>query len=120
MVAPARIDFVGEADSDGNAWASSAGGFVCRGSGMTGICQARLPIRPWAEERTRLAEVRRKYPQAQLLDADTVSVVYLTLFDPLLYHEFSIAFNTSFGVTRQAALRRMFRPLMNAAAQVLS
>ena len=69
---------------------------------------------------SRLAEVRGKYPQARLLDADTVSVVYLTLFDPLLYHEFSIAFNTSFGVTRQAALRRMFRPLMNAAAQVLS
>jgi formate dehydrogenase iron-sulfur subunit len=69
---------------------------------------------------SRLAEVRGKYPQAQLLDADTVSVVYLTLFDPLLYHEFSIAYNSSFGVTRQAALRRMFRPLMNAAAQVLS
>ena len=68
----------------------------------------------------RLAEVKGGYPQAQLLDADDVSVIYLTVYDPALYHEFAIASNATFGVTRQAALRRMFRPLMSAASQVLS
>jgi formate dehydrogenase iron-sulfur subunit len=68
----------------------------------------------------RLAEVKEKYPQARLLDPDDVNVVYLTAYDPLLYHEFAIASNSTFGVTRQAALRRMFRPLASAASQVLS
>jgi formate dehydrogenase iron-sulfur subunit len=68
----------------------------------------------------RLAEVQGNKPQARLLDADDVNVIYLTAYDPALYHEFAVASNTSFGVTRQAALRRMVRPLMSAASQVLS
>lgn len=68
----------------------------------------------------RLAEVRQQQPQARLLDADDVNVVYLTAHDPLLYHEFSIASNTAFGVTRQAALRRMIGPLVSAAARVMT
>ena len=68
----------------------------------------------------RLNEVKEKYPQAGLLDANDVNVIYLTAYDPTLYHEFAIASNSTFGVTRQAALRRMFRPLMSAADQILS
>jgi formate dehydrogenase iron-sulfur subunit len=70
---------------------------------------------------SRLAEIKGKYPQAQLLDAADVNVVYLTAYDPLLYHEFSIASNTTgMGVTRQVALRRMIRPLITAVSQALS
>jgi formate dehydrogenase iron-sulfur subunit len=69
---------------------------------------------------SRLGAIKDRYPQAQLLDAADVNVVYLTAYDPLLYHEFSIASNTATGVTRQVALRRMIRPLITAVSQALS
>ncbi len=61
--------------------------------------------------RKRLDEVKGKYPKAMLLDPDDVSVIYLTAYDPASYHEFAVASNASFDVTRQVALQRMFRPL---------
>ncbi len=62
---------------------------------------------------SRLAEVKGKYPKAMLLDPDDVSVIYLVAYDPLLYHEFAIALNSAFDITRLVALKRMFRPLTN-------
>ena len=58
----------------------------------------------------RLSVVKKANPAAQLIDADTVEVIYLTAFDPLLYHEAAIA-SLSPGVTRHMALRRMFNPV---------
>jgi len=58
-----------------------------------------------------LDAARKKYPKAQLLDANDVRVIYLVAHDPLLYHSNAIASATSFDVTRQVALRRMIRPL---------
>ena len=59
----------------------------------------------------RLAEVKAKFPNAALLDPNEVNVIYLTGFDPRLYHEYAIASNTAFGMTRQVALRKLFRPI---------
>ncbi|MGD9079418.1 MAG: formate dehydrogenase [Desulfobacterales bacterium] len=61
----------------------------------------------------RLAVVKGTQPKAMLLDADDIRVIYLVAYDPGLYHEFAVASNTHFGISRQAALRRMFRPLRN-------
>jgi formate dehydrogenase iron-sulfur subunit len=59
----------------------------------------------------RLAIVRKKYPDAQLLDPDDVRVIYLTAFDPLRYHDFAIAASGAFDMTRQMALKKMLRPV---------
>jgi formate dehydrogenase iron-sulfur subunit len=67
----------------------------------------------------RLTEVKVKFPNAVLLDPNDVNVIYLTAYDPLLYHEFAIASNSAFNVTRQVALRRLFRPITNVASRVL-
>ncbi len=64
-----------------------------------------------AKAKTHLAGAKKKYPQAQLLDPDDVRVIYLTAYDPMLYHSNAVAAATSFDVTRQVALRRMVRPL---------
>ena len=61
----------------------------------------------------RLAAVRRTQSGAMLLDADDIRVIYLVAYDPGLYHEFALASNTHFGISRQAALKRMLRPLRN-------
>jgi formate dehydrogenase iron-sulfur subunit len=61
----------------------------------------------------RLAVVRGTQREAMLLDADDIRVIYLVAHDPGLYHEFAVASNTNFGISRQAALKRMFRPLRN-------
>jgi len=62
----------------------------------------------------RLAKARKKYPQAQLLDPDTISVIYLVAFDPLKYHQNAVASNISYGISRKMALRRMASPFRNA------
>ena len=64
---------------------------------------------------SRIAEVQQKHPTASLLDADTVSVIYLVVHDPLLYHENAIACRTDRAITRQMALRRMLNPFMRIA-----
>ena len=54
-----------------------------------------------------------------LLDPDDVNVIYLTAYDPALYHEFAVASNSAFEVTRQIALRKLFRPLTNLTSRLL-
>jgi formate dehydrogenase iron-sulfur subunit len=61
-----------------------------------------------------LAVARQKYPKAVLLDPDDVRTIYLVGFDPNLYYEFAVAAARSYGITRQAALRKMFRPFNRA------
>jgi formate dehydrogenase iron-sulfur subunit len=61
----------------------------------------------------RLATVKKSYSGAVLLDVDSVNVIYLTAHAPNLYHEFAVASNAALPITRQMALRRMFRPVTN-------
>ncbi|MFC1856635.1 4Fe-4S dicluster domain-containing protein [Thermodesulfobacteriota bacterium] len=61
----------------------------------------------------RLADVKEKFPKAVLLDPDDVNVIYLTGYNPRLYHEFAVASHSAFNVTRQVALRKLFRPITN-------
>jgi formate dehydrogenase iron-sulfur subunit len=39
----------------------------------------------------RLEQVKGKHPEAQLLNADDIRVIYLVVDDPTLYHEFAVA-----------------------------
>jgi formate dehydrogenase iron-sulfur subunit len=67
----------------------------------------------------RLDLVRKTNPQATLLDPDDVSVIYLTAYDPGLYHQFAVASNSAFDVTRTVALRKMLRPLTRITSRLL-
>ncbi len=58
----------------------------------------------------RLAEVKKKNPKASLIDADSVNVIYLVGDDPALYFENAVAGVTNRGISRQVALRKMFKP----------
>ncbi len=69
--------------------------------------------------RTRLAVVKKSYPKAMLLDADDVRVIYLVAYDPNMYHEFAVASNSAFDVTRSVALRKMLRPLTRITSRLL-
>jgi formate dehydrogenase iron-sulfur subunit len=57
--------------------------------------------------------VKKTHPKALLLDPDDIRVIYMVAYDPGLYHEFAVASNTDFGISRQVALKRMLRPLKN-------
>lgn len=57
----------------------------------------------------RLEVVKAKYPDARLIDADSVRVIYLVVDDPKLYYKFAIASADS-GISRKLAMRRMMRP----------
>ncbi len=60
----------------------------------------------------RLAEVKKDYPKAGLIDADEVSVIYLTLYEPASYYENAMAaLRRPATMTRQMALRKMVSPL---------
>lgn len=59
----------------------------------------------------RLAVVKKKYPKAKLLDADDVRVIYLVTEKPNLYHKFAVASSSAFDMSRQVALKKLFRPL---------
>jgi formate dehydrogenase iron-sulfur subunit len=61
--------------------------------------------------RERLEVLEPKYAKAALLDPGDVNVMYLVVHDPDLYHEFAVASAGAAGMTRHAALKRMFRPL---------
>jgi formate dehydrogenase iron-sulfur subunit len=69
--------------------------------------------------RNSLAVAKKKFPKAMLLDADDVNVVYLVAYDPSLYHEFAVASNAAFDVTRSVALRKMLRPLTRMTSRLL-
>lgn len=59
----------------------------------------------------RLAKVKKQYPEAALLDADQLNVIYLTAMDPRLYAEYAIASaDRRGGMTRTAAIRKMMGP----------
>jgi formate dehydrogenase iron-sulfur subunit len=66
----------------------------------------------------RLGTVKKSNPNAQLLDADTINVVYLVTEDPMLYHENAVASRSTPDMTRQMALRRLFSPLSRAVVQL--
>ncbi len=68
----------------------------------------------------RLAEVKKKYPKAMLLDPEEVKVIFLVAHDPNRYHEFAVAKNGAFEMNRHMALRKMFRPLKNITSRLLS
>jgi formate dehydrogenase iron-sulfur subunit len=57
-----------------------------------------------------LAAAQKKYPNAMLIDPDDIRTIYLVGFDPNLYHEYSVASATEYGISRQAALRKMLHP----------
>jgi len=59
----------------------------------------------------RLAVVKKKHPKAHLLDADDVRVIYLVTEKPDLYHKFAVASSSAFDMSRQVALKKLFRPL---------
>jgi formate dehydrogenase iron-sulfur subunit len=62
----------------------------------------------------RLAEVKKKFPQASLLDPEDLRVIYLVLEDRKLYHKFAAAEGRE--ISRQAALRKLFKPFTTVAA----
>ena len=57
----------------------------------------------------RLAEVKKEFPKAQLLDSSSVNVVFLVMDDPALYHEFAIA-SAPEPKTRQQWLAKLVQP----------
>ncbi len=58
----------------------------------------------------RLGEVKQRYKDALLADANDVRAIYLLVDDPKKYHKFAVAENT-IGITRKMALNRIFQPL---------
>jgi len=57
----------------------------------------------------RLEKIKAKYPKAQLLDADSVRVIFLVVDDPKKYHKNAVA-SANPGITRKVALGRMLKP----------
>ncbi|OQX17924.1 MAG: formate dehydrogenase [Desulfobacteraceae bacterium IS3] len=67
----------------------------------------------------RLDLVKRTYPAAQIIDADMVEVLYLVAYPPEKYHKNAVASNSVTDMTRQAALRKMFKPLTRITSRIL-
>lgn len=67
--------------------------------------------------KNRLAKLKKKFPKAQLLDADSVRTIFLVTDEPTLYHEFAVAGLTT-GISRKLALRKMFKPARNLVSKV--
>ena len=53
--------------------------------------------------------MKKEFPKAQLLDADSVRVIYLVLDDPELYQEYAAAPKHT-GINRRVALKKLFDP----------
>jgi formate dehydrogenase iron-sulfur subunit len=68
--------------------------------------------------RLRLAEVRREFPKAVLLNPDKVRVIYLTAYEPTSYWDYAVAAHREVEITRLAALRRMLRPVAEVFARL--
>ena len=60
--------------------------------------------------RERLATVKKKHPKAQLLDPEDIRAIFLVTEEPRLYHNFAMAANSAFGISRKMALKRMLKP----------
>ena len=61
--------------------------------------------------RMRLALLKKIHPKAKLLDPDDVRVIYLVTEYPMLYHNFAVASNSAFDISRKVALNKLLRPL---------
>jgi formate dehydrogenase iron-sulfur subunit len=69
--------------------------------------------------KSRLAQVKAKFPQARLVDVGEVRVMYLVAFDPKKYFEYALGPKTTgSGITRHAALRRMVQPFTRAVSRM--
>jgi formate dehydrogenase iron-sulfur subunit len=66
-----------------------------------------------AKSKKQLAEVRKKFPKASLLDADDVRVIFLIVDERSKYHRFASADER--GITRTAALRKLLKPITKVA-----
>jgi formate dehydrogenase iron-sulfur subunit len=66
----------------------------------------------------RLTEVRHKFPEATLINADSLRVLYLTAFKPHVYWDYAMAEHRAPGVTRAVAMQQLFRPLTRFFAQL--
>ena len=60
----------------------------------------------------RIAEVKAKFPNASLLNSDTLSVIYLVAHEPKFYHDYAVASRSKVerGISRKVALRKMMGP----------
>lgn len=65
-----------------------------------------------------LATVSKKHANAQLVDADSVNVIYLIAEAPAEYSEYLMASADMHGITRSMALRKMMRPFTRAFQQL--
>jgi formate dehydrogenase iron-sulfur subunit len=65
-----------------------------------------------------LAAAQKKLPNATLIDPDDIRAIYLVGFEPSRYHEYAVASATEYGISRQAALRKMFRPFAGLVSQL--
>jgi formate dehydrogenase iron-sulfur subunit len=68
--------------------------------------------------KNRLSVVKKSNPKAQLLDPDDIRVIFLVTEDPKLYHNFAVASNGAFDMTRAIALKKLFRPLTSFAGRL--
>ncbi len=59
----------------------------------------------------RLARVKRKSSRAKLVDKNDLRVIYLVEDNPQFYFKNAMASHYYTGISRQAAIRKMFRPL---------
>ena len=60
--------------------------------------------------RKRLAEVQKTHPKALLADAESVSVIYLLVDEPMKYHQFAVA-QRSGDLSRKQFLAQTFAPI---------
>ena len=67
----------------------------------------------------RLSRVKKSYPQAAIIDPQYIQVIYLTAFDPDLYHKFACApTGMQRGISRHVALKRLVKPFSAAAKEL--
>lgn len=70
------------------------------------------------EAKKRLAVVKKDYPEAQLIDAEEVRVIYLITDEPKYYHENLIA-QGPLGISRMAAIAKLTAPLKRTVRNLL-
>ncbi len=61
----------------------------------------------------RLAEVKKRYPKAKLVDMDYTNVIYLVAEEPDSYYEYLEASLTLPGMSRRKMLAKIFGPVKN-------